>query len=494
VTAAGSGEAITASAVWETAVRGRAREIAALLVQIPAGDRLRNPLAIALRAMEAILAADVPAGLALFRRALVRADAEERAYITDLAVAYAVSSGALELANTLLDAVDDAPPALVPCLLSARSVVATRRGFDDASRRLQVEALEALTFVDDALAAARTLQRLGLAALYREDYDEAQDRSLQAARAFERLGLMKGATNSYTVLYVIAGGWLGDPVLARNYASLVATLAARGGDQSMHNLGLVAQFELAAEAGDARRLGSLRARLLANPLSQQYRERFSFVIAECLSGGWAGRFETVRNALIGLQRRDTLSAAEAMLCDALLALCDVAQWDVDAARIRAHAVLHGTAHRPGHEALYDGMRRRIARVLSAVVCILIGDGARGRRALNTAVDPSGYFARAAIGAVLEVDDAAPILRGYVRFINAVNLHTAKVRPSHGLTSTELKVLNALADSNISRRDLARDLGKSEGTLIKQLTSIYGKLDVSNRTQALQKARELGINP
>lgn len=63
----------------------------------------------------------------------------------------------------------------------------------------------------------------------------------------------------------------------------------------------------------------------------------------------------------------------------------------------------------------------------------------------------------------------------------------------GITDREAELLGMLAEGS-SNREIARRAFISENTVKTHLSSLYGKLEVSRRTQAVRKARELGILP
>lgn len=65
--------------------------------------------------------------------------------------------------------------------------------------------------------------------------------------------------------------------------------------------------------------------------------------------------------------------------------------------------------------------------------------------------------------------------------------------SLGISGRELEVLELLAEGH-SNREIADRLHVSPHTVKTHLGHLYGKLDVSRRTQAVQKARELRILP
>jgi DNA-binding NarL/FixJ family response regulator len=65
--------------------------------------------------------------------------------------------------------------------------------------------------------------------------------------------------------------------------------------------------------------------------------------------------------------------------------------------------------------------------------------------------------------------------------------------SLGITRREEQVLALLAAGR-SNKEIAQELGVSPNTIKTQIASLYQKLDVQRRTQAIQKARELALIP
>jgi DNA-binding CsgD family transcriptional regulator len=63
-----------------------------------------------------------------------------------------------------------------------------------------------------------------------------------------------------------------------------------------------------------------------------------------------------------------------------------------------------------------------------------------------------------------------------------------------LTSREVEILRLLADGGISQKDLARSLGVSRNTVRSHVKSIYMKLGIHSRYEAIQTGRELGLIP
>ncbi len=60
-----------------------------------------------------------------------------------------------------------------------------------------------------------------------------------------------------------------------------------------------------------------------------------------------------------------------------------------------------------------------------------------------------------------------------------------------LSERELEVLRLIADG-LSNAEIADKLFIAQGTVKRHINNIYGKLDVQSRTQAVAKAREIGL--
>jgi DNA-binding CsgD family transcriptional regulator len=482
---------VTLERFYEAAALGRKQGIDELLMRFPASARIREPLAIALRAMKGIIGGDVPGGIALLKRAASHCDERTRRYLLELLIPLLINTNEIEEAARLLAGIEDGTDELGPAFTALRSVVSAREGNDAESEVYSRTALEAGRAIDNPILIGRVLMRTALSAFYREDLEEAQERALEAARWHERIESHRNAAVSYSILYVIAHNWVGDPDVARFYARRMTMSAHLAEDVAYENIGLLAQLETAAEAGDTRRFASIRARLVANPINEQYyRERFSYVMAETLSTGWTGRFDVARAALISI-RQTELPLLERSMCDALLAVVCLSNWQLDEARTLARRAISMTSERSQKEALFEARGRRIARIVAAAVCIILGDTIRGRRALSRAVDPEQRFAAIITSEGMDELRTPSLMRGYARFINQACRAAALSRPQLGLTEAELEVLNALPEGS-TLATIAESLGKSRKTVEKQVSSIYAKLQVTNRAQAVRRARDLGI--
>jgi LuxR family maltose regulon positive regulatory protein len=157
------------------------------------------------------------------------------------------------------------------------------------------------------------------------------------------------------------------------------------------------------------------------------------------------------------------------------------------------------------EALGQMGRALEVLILHALALTDIGDTAGALASLTRALmlgQPEGY-----VRAFL--DESAPIAKllrragshgispKYVaellsQFDREVGIVPASQQPLiEPLTERELEVLHLLADG-MSNQEIARKLVVALGTAKTHTASLYRKLDVVSRTQAVARARELGI--
>ena len=63
-----------------------------------------------------------------------------------------------------------------------------------------------------------------------------------------------------------------------------------------------------------------------------------------------------------------------------------------------------------------------------------------------------------------------------------------------LTDRETEALRCLTDGSLSQKDIARELNVTRNTVKTHLKSLYQKLGVHCRGEAIHRARELGLLP
>jgi hypothetical protein len=112
---------------YDIAAEGRPREIEAALARFSASARIRNPIAIGLRAMKSVTGGDIPGGVALLKRAVAHCNGHVLQYLLELLVPLLININQVDHAEEALAATDNSVPELMPAFSALRAIVAARR-------------------------------------------------------------------------------------------------------------------------------------------------------------------------------------------------------------------------------------------------------------------------------------------------------------------------------------------------------------------------------
>ncbi len=129
---------MTIESAYAVGTRGLLAEVQHSLDQFSPSQRMRDPAALSLRAMRAVLLGDVPTGIAVLQRAAEHARGIVRQYLVDLLVPLLVMTEQLDAAQRLLDAeVGDlrGPSGRVPERAFGHRLAPRRRSGELAVRR-----------------------------------------------------------------------------------------------------------------------------------------------------------------------------------------------------------------------------------------------------------------------------------------------------------------------------------------------------------------------
>ncbi|MCK4472189.1 MAG: helix-turn-helix transcriptional regulator, partial [Anaerolineae bacterium] len=102
--------------------------------------------------------------------------------------------------------------------------------------------------------------------------------------------------------------------------------------------------------------------------------------------------------------------------------------------------------------------------------------------------PMGELLRQAAAQGIKLDYVSALLTALESETKAKGVHPSLVEP---LSERELEVLRLLA-TGLANKEIAQTLVIAVGTVKQHLKSIYGKLQVHNRTEAANRARDLGL--
>ncbi len=126
------------------------------------------------------------------------------------------------------------------------------------------------------------------------------------------------------------------------------------------------------------------------------------------------------------------------------------------------------------------------RKVSPVSCVII---------LTTFDEPALLQQAIQLGAkgwLLKDVSLENLLIALEKVARGVTLDNGKHAPRlETFTPREMDVVRALVDG-LSNKELALQLGISSGTIKNHLTKLFSKLQVDNRTQAVKRAKEIGL--
>jgi ATP/maltotriose-dependent transcriptional regulator MalT len=434
---------------------------------------------------------DVHRAESALRRAAENAPADDLPYVVDVLAPLLISRGLFTRAAALLATVTS--PKLELGRRALQAVIHAATGAIAHSAECTNAIRAELLRVDDDVIRLRIRQRLALAAYWRRDIADALEDAAEGIRAARLLNAHRFAVTLHSVAYAAHQTGTGDVEAAWRHAKALAHEADVGGDASYRAWGRVTLYELAAERGDDAELAAARAALDAEPLPEQYRERFPAGVADALRLGWRGEFATARNVLIVLKDTMGRTDGERALCRALIGLASLALQDDDAARRFSRQAISTSARPEQSLAAHDLRYHRLARALAAATGEIVGDVVRGRRAA------AARFLRgdAEVAALAGLDrncrpESMPVsVRGYARFLQLAR-NAFESRPAAGpLTSTEVDVLRLL-DSGRNAPEIAALLDRSPHTIRTHLRNTSAKLETHGRAETLSRARQLGL--
>ena len=115
------------------------------------------------------------------------------------------------------------------------------------------------------------------------------------------------------------------------------------------------------------------------------------------------------------------------------------------------------------------------------------------------IDVIGYARRGLRSLVAPIDFPLLLITLAIMAVGLATVHSAtfdgnpQAQAALGLSTREMEVL-ALIAGGLSNKEIARQLDLSPHTVKTHVARLLAKLDASRRTDALRRARELGLLP
>ena len=276
-----------------------------------------------LSAARDILSGQVPRALHQLEGALKTATEQDRPYFVDvLAPLYVMTNRVADL-----DAVVEADPGGHPLAVVIAALRAVRDGLKGRRAMVQAAIDDLASYAacsEDDLLAGKVAQRLALAAYYVTAYECATSLAEASVQSFQRANAARLAVTSYSIIYNVHHAVTGDSLESLRAARQMADFAKVAGDRVYQNIGLLAQYEIAAEMGDADHLRELRVQIRREAVPEQFRERFACRVADFLPFAWEGHFEALRAGLSVARDALRLTPPMRALATSLMALSECA--------------------------------------------------------------------------------------------------------------------------------------------------------------------------
>ncbi|MBO6783253.1 MAG: response regulator transcription factor [Alphaproteobacteria bacterium] len=145
---------------------------------------------------------------------------------------------------------------------------------------------------------------------------------------------------------------------------------------------------------------------------------------------------------------------------------------------------------PGMDGV-GGVERMLAKRPEVPVAVVSGSVRRRDMASVMAVGAAGFLPKS-----MKLDAMASAVRLLLageRYLpyEFMAEESGRERPDGGLTPRELEILEAIGEGKPNKQ-IARELEIEEVTVKLHATNLFRKLEVSNRTEAAMKGRELGL--
>ncbi|WP_243638853.1 LuxR C-terminal-related transcriptional regulator [Streptacidiphilus pinicola] len=311
-------------------------------------------------------------------------------------------------------------------------------------------------------------------------------------------------------------GWGTEPVIAPALMTLAGTMVMLGeldeGEQWLQRTEQALQTDTGP---DIRLLLHQTAGMLYAGRGRRHEALEEFGVAEDLAArlegsqalasqvtGWRlatqARLGRLGEARADLAALDDERAGSGEVRNALAAIC-LAEGDPVAALDALHDVLDGTAPVLGYATLIE------AHLLTGLAHRELGDQSAANQAAEQALalaEPDRLVLPFAMTGSAELLDSLPrhetghaaLLADILDLLHGSSPaaeEQSSMPPTEALSPTELRVLRFLP-TNLTRPEIAGELSVSPNTVSTHLRSIYAKLQVRDRSSAVQRARELRL--
>lgn len=372
---------------------------------------------------------------------------------------------------------------------------------DRPTIRAMIEAVEASLPSARPAIQARILQRLGFAAFYNSDPDNAERLSHDAALLAVDLGLDTVAALAYGTLFSLAARFDSDATRAKSFLRSQVAASERAANTALHIYALRAQYIIAAYDCETDEAAEIETKLRSLTDARSYRDVFLFRFVQALQhvalGDASKADATMRTIPVA-----SLSSAERLRYDSFSVLLLLLRGHQSGAAAALDRFV--LAEAPWD--LPSRVEMAHAQAFRGVAYWALDRPAQARRAFEFIPDDLPQRDRLLVDAFktlaymphpLPNPDAidelasslcAANLRSYAELLGqlvAVDANDVE------LSAAELQTLREFDRYGGRAVDVAKALGKSRFTIQNQIQSAIRKLGCSGRAEALAYARQRG---
>lgn len=495
--------------------RGRSDCVARAVDALDDLTRNTSPRILALRGVLQSLAGKPTRAETFLRRALLHAGHDRDAHaVATFRLALILTNRGVDVSDLLLPIADDRRQSRTRrsealSLLAARYALG---GEPSKAGRAKAQSAALLAKVDDDAARAKILQRLGVAAVYSGDFEDARANLTQSAELALELQMFSLASRAYANLSNLALHNLDDIEWQRWYAEQAARAAEKAGDAFDVETSLLQLMDAELRCGNRESSTAIDAKLSGVRAGDQSRTHY-LVPSRALRLAWDGRFAEAHRALEPCWRKlhhkidRIVSGAQCALflaLDAKRAASSAAAREardlvdcVDSSSLfSARSVATAVAYCAVAESLNgkishaERAARRIGFGFDDPVVSLV---AEATVAVVSSVRNGRHNGDREIEVLLE--KLTPL--GYAHFSKLLNSVLKAVREANKdaghdpLTVTERDIMRLLADG-LSPKEIAGSRGCSVNTIRTHVANVITKLRCNGRVQAIALSRKAGI--
>jgi ATP/maltotriose-dependent transcriptional regulator MalT len=499
---------------FELLERGRSEAVSQAISGIDDATRRVSPRILALRGVLQSLAGNPVRAEVLLRRALSRSQGDpDLTASATLRLALLLTNRGADIAHLLFPISDDSMQSAarrgeaLSLLAAQRALAGDPEGSKNAMSRVQM----LLVNIDVDSVRAKILQRIGVAAMYIGEADEAREALVQAAELATELEMYSLASRAYANLSNLMLHRFDDVGWQLWYAEQASVAALKAGDAFDVETASLQLFDAELRCGKIERSANIEHRLAEMRATDQSRAHY-LIPSKALRLAWEGQFAEAHRLLAPCWHKlhhDIDRLVSGSQCALYLAIDNKRQASL---ALTAEVLLLSDAISP--HGPFSVRSIAMARVFCALSNAVNGRFTHAERIVRRIEDDtddavatvmaevSTKFIAAIRGSSRDgFDTVSPLLErlaplGYAhmsRLLQSAQRYLIAEKPLRNmeLTRVELAILRLLSEG-FTPKEIANQRARSVNTVRTHIANAISKLHCNGRGQAIALSRRMGI--